>query len=336
MSSTVYHIDCPKCGGKNAAKDVDKHEGIKYWCPDCDWDGTKPTAVETPKGTMFYSTPWDLLDEVVDVNKSEIEYLDPISLELQVKLHNADHPHQFTKIKYVTKDELKEFADRIGPEAFQKAWDAAKPKSSAFDPVDSTYMDYLTTMNKDCNSANAGKEISEMSKKKYSLVDIHRFIARKKCPECDYPLKHTGNSPNGGWVYYYSCVGCSRKFEFQDSDMGQSLPSLECISDAETSLKGVEQTAGVEDPEVLAAEKRKGEFYDAQGEIYKQAIKDVLWRGAHGLTSPTITKDGYDTRSSDLEYMIPVRLPDGSLFMQVKVSKEVHDKYIEECEKRGL
>jgi len=68
----------------------------------------------------------------------------------------------------------------------------------------------------------------------YSQEDIFHKFRNKKCLECeDVELESKGSSPNGGWVYYYECNSCAVKYEFQESDMGQSQPYL--ISDAKNS-----------------------------------------------------------------------------------------------------
>ena len=55
--------------------------------------------------------------------------------------------------------------------------------------------------------------------------------------ECDCgKIKYTGSSPNGGWVSYYECESCKTKYEWQDSDMGQTLPDLRSNADENPNL----------------------------------------------------------------------------------------------------
>lgn len=74
----------------------------------------------------------------------------------------------------------------------------------------------------------------------YSLQEIKDLWWKhnnKKCLECDYgEIKHTGSSPNGGWVSYYECESCKTKYEWQDSDMRQTLPDLRSNADENPNL----------------------------------------------------------------------------------------------------
>jgi hypothetical protein len=65
--------------------------------------------------------------------------------------------------------------------------------------------------------------------KVYTLQEIKdKWWAKdKECLECESgKLECTGSSPDGGWVVYYKCNKCDTKYEWQDSDMGQTLPDL--------------------------------------------------------------------------------------------------------------
>jgi len=66
--------------------------------------------------------------------------------------------------------------------------------------------------------------------KRYEYVTAERTFLSKQCPECSGELIHNGYKPGtDGWVSYYRCTKCNKKFQFEPSDMGQTLPSLEQI-----------------------------------------------------------------------------------------------------------
>jgi hypothetical protein len=66
-----------------------------------------------------------------------------------------------------------------------------------------------------------------MGDKIYNYADITKF-RNKECLECDNGiLTYTGSSPNGGWVAYYKCIVCGTKYNFTESDMGQTMPHLD-------------------------------------------------------------------------------------------------------------
>ena len=78
--------------------------------------------------------------------------------------------------------------------------------------------------------------------KDYSYQEIKDIWYKhdcKKCIECGGEnVKYTGSSPHGGWVSYYECEDCKTKYEWSDSDMGQTIPSLSSDAD-EKELKNV-------------------------------------------------------------------------------------------------
>ena len=64
--------------------------------------------------------------------------------------------------------------------------------------------------------------------KVYTQEDIDSKFRNNKCLECkDGELDYTGSSPDGGWVSYYQCDNCHTQYQFQETDMGQTLPYLE-------------------------------------------------------------------------------------------------------------
>lgn len=60
--------------------------------------------------------------------------------------------------------------------------------------------------------------------KKYSIRESYNFNG-KVCPECFGILKYDG-SKEDGWTEQYHCIFCKEKFEYIQSDMGQSDPYL--------------------------------------------------------------------------------------------------------------
>jgi len=81
--------------------------------------------------------------------------------------------------------------------------------------------------------------------KSYSLQKIQKLWWAgqiKRCLECvKGKVIHTGNSPQGGWVAYYTCDCCGTNYEYQDSDMGQTLPSLRSNADENPNLLKIKQ-----------------------------------------------------------------------------------------------
>ena len=68
------------------------------------------------------------------------------------------------------------------------------------------------------------KNITEMEGKTYSQNEISEKFRNKKCLECTEGILVLISS---GWVSKYKCTNCNIRYEFQESDMGQSLPYLE-------------------------------------------------------------------------------------------------------------
>lgn len=59
----------------------------------------------------------------------------------------------------------------------------------------------------------------------------------QNCLECEKgKLNYTGKSPQGGWVTYYTCDCCGTKYEYQGSDMGQTIPDLRSNADENPNL----------------------------------------------------------------------------------------------------
>jgi len=64
-----------------------------------------------------------------------------------------------------------------------------------------------------------------MEGKTYSQEEIKSKFRNDKCLEC--PDGNIYREAGGGWVSRYSCDSCNTRYEFQESDMGQTLPRLE-------------------------------------------------------------------------------------------------------------
>jgi len=106
--------------------------------------------------------------------------------------------------------------------------------------------------------------------KSYSLQEIQKLWWAgqiKRCLECvKGKVIHTGNSPQGGWVAYYTCDCCGTNYEYQDSDMGQTLPSLRSNADENPNLLKIKQ-------EVV-----RMKFKDAPiGARFKYPNSDAVW-----------------------------------------------------------
>tara|TARA_R110000850_G_scaffold26227_1_gene75212 strand:- start:263 stop:709 length:447 start_codon:yes stop_codon:yes gene_type:complete len=70
---------------------------------------------------------------------------------------------------------------------------------------------------------------------KYSQDKIDSKFRKEECLECnDGKLNYTGSSDFGGWVMYHKCDKCNIKYEFQETDMGQTQPYL--VSNAISSI----------------------------------------------------------------------------------------------------
>lgn len=65
-----------------------------------------------------------------------------------------------------------------------------------------------------------------MQDKEYSQDEIKSKFRKKKCLECDKGNLIYNSALSSGWVHRYGCDNCNTKYEFQESDMGQTLPSL--------------------------------------------------------------------------------------------------------------
>ena len=66
-----------------------------------------------------------------------------------------------------------------------------------------------------------------MDCKRYSQEEIKSHFRNKKCLECDEGTLVYYGTTNDGWTYKYSCDNCQTRYEFTESDMGQTLPLLE-------------------------------------------------------------------------------------------------------------
>lgn len=62
--------------------------------------------------------------------------------------------------------------------------------------------------------------------KKYSEKEIFSKFINHECLECSAgDLIYTGTK-NNGWTCLYTCNNCGVKYEYEDSDMGQTPPYL--------------------------------------------------------------------------------------------------------------
>lgn len=67
-----------------------------------------------------------------------------------------------------------------------------------------------------------------MKNKTYTQEEINSKFRKKECLECESGKLHRADtSQSGGWVAYYNCDKCNTRYEFQETDMGQTLPYLE-------------------------------------------------------------------------------------------------------------
>ena len=58
--------------------------------------------------------------------------------------------------------------------------------------------------------------------KELSLDEARAFSWSKTCQKCNTKVVYQ----KGDWVLYYECPNCGQKYEYQASDMGQTLPYL--------------------------------------------------------------------------------------------------------------
>jgi ferredoxin-like protein FixX len=63
--------------------------------------------------------------------------------------------------------------------------------------------------------------------KQYSQDEIRNKFRQRNCLECETGKLQSMGTSSGGWVYIYKCDKCNTKYEFQETDMGQTLPYLE-------------------------------------------------------------------------------------------------------------
>jgi hypothetical protein len=61
--------------------------------------------------------------------------------------------------------------------------------------------------------------------KEYTQHEISSKFRKKICLECENgKLEYNGHKD---WIEFYKCDSCKTKYEFQETDMGQTLPRLE-------------------------------------------------------------------------------------------------------------
>lgn len=66
-----------------------------------------------------------------------------------------------------------------------------------------------------------------MKGKEYSQEIIRNKFRLKICPECDEEKLVPNGHTDSGWILKYKCISCKTRYEFTESDMGQTLPRLE-------------------------------------------------------------------------------------------------------------